>query len=156
MRSRINLWLLVLLAICAASYWWAFRRGEQRSGALPGSHSAATATVVTDGLGGEAEAIHIVVLNGTGVAGLARDVSLQLAMSGCVVEAVGNAPHQRFERTLLINRRLDRRRAAALAERLGQVPVLREWDARSTEDAVIVLGADHEAVLKQLKAGPPE
>ena len=95
--------------------------------------------------------IHLRVLNGTDVSGLAGEVSLRLDRAGCVADQVGNAPHAHYEHTLLINRRLDDDRAAALAERLGGCRRLREVDARAAEDAVLVLGADHDRVLGALR-----
>ena len=73
-----------------------------------------------------------------------------LPLLGCVVERVGNAPHNDHARSLLVNRRLDSKTAAALAGRLGGLPVLREADSRTTEDAVLVLGQDHEHLLRRL------
>ncbi len=61
-----------------------------------------------------------------------------------MVVEMADAPHDTFSRSLLVNRRLGDDQAAQLAARLGGMPVLREWDPRCREDAVIVLGHDHD------------
>jgi len=94
--------------------------------------------------------IHLVVLNGTGRTGLAREISLGVALHGCVVERVGNAPHDRYKQCFLVNRRLKNIVAADLAVRLGGLPVISEADGRTTEDAVLVLGANYEQLLQHL------
>jgi len=99
----------------------------------------------------ERDPVHLVVLNGSGIGGLAREVSLELAVAGCVVERVANAPHDHFARTLLINRTLAGKHARAVAALLGGVPVLREWNGRGTEDAVLVLGGDHAEIRTALR-----
>jgi hypothetical protein len=53
-------------------------------------------------------------------------------------------------RSLLVNRRLSDRQADELARRLGGIRVIREWDGRVGEDAVLVLGADHELLKSSL------
>ena len=89
-----------------------------------------------------------------GLQGLAREFSLLLVPAGCVTEAVANAPAGDWNCSLLVNRRLEPRRAAALAARLGGVPVVREWDSRTTEDAVLVLGQDWETMHRVLSSRP--
>jgi len=137
--------LLVLLLVCAGSWWWA--RREAAPVAAPGP---TTGTPVADlplaagpAAGGDLASVHLAVLNGTDEAGLARRVSRHLADLGCVVVRIADAPHDTFAATLLINRRLLPRDARRLAHRLGDVRLLREWDDRATEDAVLVIGHDH-------------
>ena len=145
MRGRVNLWLLLAATLCATSLWVGWRSVR------PGE--PAPVTTVT---GGElpGEAVHLLVLNGTNRAGLAREFSLLLVPAGCVTEAVANAPEGRWKQSMLVNRRLEPSRAAALAASLGGVPVVREWDDRTTEDAVLVLGQDWEAVRRALTGRP--
>ena len=95
--------------------------------------------------------VHLLVLNGVGIDNLAGDVSLLLDKIGCVGQGIGNAPHDRYERSLLVNRRLTEDRAAELARDLGGVGIVREIDAAADEDAVLVLGADYRIVLDSLE-----
>lgn len=145
MRGRVNFWLLLLAALCASSLWVGWRSIG------PGDAQSAKRSA-GDGVPGEA--VHLLVLNGTNRAGLAREFSLLLVPAGCVTEAVANAPAGDWNCSLLVNRRLEPRRAAALAARLGGVPVVREWDSRTTEDAVLVLGQDWETMHRVLSSRP--
>jgi hypothetical protein len=137
-RAR-NLLLLLVLAVCAASFWWA-RRGPTGAGAPTGRspRAAAVQPVAAAPL-----SAHVAVLNGTGESGLARRFSRRMADLGCVVVETADAPHDTFSRSLLVNRRLTDDEARRLAASLGGLPVLREWDPRRREDAVVVLGRDH-------------
>jgi hypothetical protein len=141
-RRWRNPLLLALLLVCAGSWWWAQR--EPASDRSPAPATPARPRPQAPGAAAEdpASTVHLAVLNGTGEPGLARRVSRRLGTRGCVVVRVADAPHDTFATTLLVNRRLAGRRAAALARRLGGVRVLREWDARAAEDAVLVLGDD--------------
>lgn len=161
MRGRLNTWLLVLVAICALSWWFGkdlVRTG--RGGSAVGA--PATGAAPTFGMSDEETPIHLVVLNGTSEFGLARGVGLLLGRVGCVAERVGNAPHRNFARTFLVNRRLSDRQAADLARRLGGIRVIREWDGRGGEDAILILGADCAhltsflAGKRTIAAGSPE
>ncbi len=139
-RGTRNLLLVLAAAACGVSLWLGrpAGRGPAPSGEAP-----------------DGPALHLVVLNGTGEPNLARDAALALGLAGCVTERMGNAPHDRFRRTLLVDRRLDGA-AERLARRLGGVPVLREVDPAASEDAVLVLGADHAQALSGLAgAGAP-
>jgi hypothetical protein len=141
LKGRLNTWLLILVAICALSLWLGkdlVRKGKGSSNV----ESIPAGAETTFAMSAEETPIHLVVLNGTSESGLAREVSLLLGRVGCVVENVGNAPHRDFARSLLVNRRLSDRQAGALARRLGGIRVIREWDGRAGEDAVLVLGAD--------------
>jgi len=131
------MWLLVLVGVCAASLWF----GKDLVTSRPPSPQP-EADPVDFSLAPDESAIHLIVLNGTPRAGLARDVSLQLGRAGCVAENVGNATHRSYAKSMLINRRLTDRQAADLARRLGGIMVIREWDERTSEDAVLVLGSD--------------
>jgi len=155
MKRRGNLLLLALLVVCALSFWLARSSDPDPAGpeTVPGTQSPGdAATPGGSGWVGEgvAQTIHLAVLNGTARPGLARSVGLALATFGCVAQRVGNAPGDSFARTLLINRRLSRRAAASLANRLGGLPVLCEQDSRVTEDAVLVLGADWPEICRAL------
>jgi len=146
MKRSLNLWLLVVAAVCALSFWFGrdlIQPASRQDNAviLP---ALPTAAPPAD------ESVHLMVLNGTPEAGLARDIGLLLGRTGCVVERVGNAPHDHFVRTILVNRLLSVERAAALAAELGGLPVLREFDRRSAVDAVLVLGRDADRLREQL------
>ncbi|MFO7653160.1 MAG: LytR C-terminal domain-containing protein [Candidatus Krumholzibacteriia bacterium] len=155
-----NAWLLAAVVLAAVSIWCG-RKGLDRGAAdaaapVPAALSGVPATwregtapgAVDPAADAEEDAlpIHLLVVNGTPEDGLAARTGAALTALGCVVDGVGDAPHPRYRRTLLINRRLPQRRAERLAARLGGVPLLCEWDARTDEDAVLVLGADHERV----------
>jgi hypothetical protein len=153
-RRRANLLLLALLALCALSFWLGRSRPD-RDGNAAGSPAAGTERTSPwrDAAGqeeGDLAGVHVAVLNGTGEAGLAQDLALGLTTLGCVVARVANAPHDGYSETLLVNRRLPAETASALARRLGGVRVIREWDPRAAEDAVLVLGADHRRVGDRL------
>lgn len=156
MKRTPNLLLLALLVVCGLSLW--LGRGHK------GSPSAPAEVPVADGDSQPApdwvqkpedSPLHLVVLNGTPRANLAREVGLALTRAGCVAERTDNAPHDHFAESLLINRRLPPDRARKLAGRLGGLPVLLEKDPRSTEDAVLVLGADYARVCRALELTVP-
>ena len=133
-----NLWLLAAVALCAVSLWAGVRgRGGGGTPAPPPVDPA----------------VHLRVLNGTGEAGLARDLSRDLAGAGLVVGGVGNTEGEPAVATVLVNRRLDDAVARRLAARLGDLPVVREWDGRCSEDAVLVLGGDWIRVRQALAGG---
>ena len=157
MRNSTNYLLLALLLVCALSLWLgrSLSPGEPEEPArdlapAPGPESGLSASGEVTGPVAESP-IHLVVLNGTAEPGLARDVSLAVTLVGCVTERVDNAPHLHFAKTVLINRRLERGAAADLASRLGGVPVIEERDLRTTEDAVLVLGADYARICRALQ-----
>jgi hypothetical protein len=139
-RGRANPWLVVAVLICAvaaaAAFWSA------------GDRDAGRAVQPDTG----PEIPHVLVLNGTGRAGLAREISLLLGPAGCVAAGVGNAPEGFAAASMLVDRRLSGERARRLADLLGGVPVLREWDGRASEDAVLVLGDDWSRVRDALAA----
>ena len=143
MNRLANLLLLLVVGICGFSFWLA--RGRPVPGFLEskGIGSAPVAIQMADPLD---EPVHLRVLNGTQLSGLAGQVALLLPGLGCVIEGVGNADSWPDSPSVLINRRLSEARARQLAEILGGIPILREWDARTTEDAVLVLGLDHERI----------
>lgn len=151
MNGRLNVWLLVLVGICAVSYWFG---KDLLVTAVEGPKKATPPEIIRDTfeLSEEESAIHLVVLNGTNEAGLAREVGLLLGRAGCVAENVGNAPHRGYAKTFLVNRRLADRKAGELASLLGGVRILREMDNRGSEDAVLVLGQDWEKLTGALSA----
>lgn len=73
---------------------------------------------------------------------------------GCVILTVADAPHDSFRESLLINRRLPPESAEKLASGLDGIPVLKEWDPRCPEDAVLVVGHDHGRLFESLLLGP--
>jgi hypothetical protein len=162
MRRIANPLLMVLLVAGGLSLWLGRSESPDRpppapqAASVPEAWLPPSAQVPKDsdeGQDGPARtAVHLAVLNGTPQPRLAQQVSLAVASIGCVAERVGNAPHDRFERSLLVNRRLDPAAAADLAARLGGLQVILEKDPRFSEDAVLVLGADCERVLQSLGA----
>jgi hypothetical protein len=139
--------LVLLLLICVASVgFWLLGSAADPSGPAPKESAPVRSELGT----APVPLVHLVVLNGTTQQDLAGAMSLRLGGETCVVDRVGNAPHGGFARTLLVNRRLDPARLDRLAARLGGVPVITEHDPRASEDAVLVLGADHAAVLAAL------
>jgi len=148
MRRWRNPLLLFLLLVCAASWWWARHGPEPATVRAPAptavvQRAPGAATPAIPPPAGPVANIHLAVFNGTGEPGLARRASRHLADLGCVVVEVADAPHDTFATTLLVNRRLAPDRAGQLAARLGGIRVLREWDGRAAEDAVLILGHDH-------------
>ena len=139
--SRLrNIVLLVLLLVCAASFWFA---RQQSARPAPDGGRAIPEPVARGPIAAPIENVHIAVLNGTNEGGLARRVSRALSQLGCVVVSVADAPHDTFSATVLVNRRLPADRAEKLAAALGGPRLIREWDGRTGEDAVLVLGRDH-------------
>ncbi|MEN8005634.1 MAG: LytR C-terminal domain-containing protein [Candidatus Krumholzibacteriota bacterium] len=145
MRGRLNSWLLLLVAVCAVSLWLGKDLVPDGNGDQ-GQDDTPTVAAASYSMSPREAPIHLSVLNGTGKAGLARRFSLLLGRTGCVAESVGNAPHRRFDQSLLVNRKLSDDKAAGLARLLGGIRVIREWDGRGSEDAVLVLGGDFAAL----------
>ena len=141
--------LLVLAVIAAAVSIWVGRGRPLPAwtGRVVRSAPAADATPLPS----LDRPARLAILNGTGVTGLANTFALAVPQVGCVAERVGNAPHRHFERTLLVNRRLAGETVAAIGARLG-VTVLQERDDATTEDAVLVVGADYRDVLERVAA----
>jgi hypothetical protein len=149
--GRLNFWLLILATVCALSLWLGKDIVNPLRARLPAGDTP-SAEPGDFALDDHEKSVHLKVLNGTTTPGLARQISLLLGRAGCVADQVGNAPRRDCERSFLVNRRLTAGRAGELARRLGGVPVIREWDARTAEDAVLVLGADHAQVTSSLAA----
>jgi hypothetical protein len=147
MKRPVNLWLMAIVACCALSFW--FGQGgdddSPRRQQLPAESTAGSFRGDPN-----QESIHLRILNGTEKSGLAGEFGLLVGRLGCVVEGVGNAPLPDLPRTLLVNRRLPWQRAEKMARRLGDLPLVQEWDPRCTEDLVLVLGADHDALRQAL------
>ena len=145
MRRRAGTWLVLAVALCAAALAAGLRG--------PGGRDHGSAPPFASGAG---DVPHLLVLNGAGRAGLARELSLLLGPAGCVAAGVGNTVGPTRATSVLVNRRLGDDRAGRLARRLGDLPLLREWDERTAADAVLVLGGDWERVRAALVAGPAE
>jgi len=147
MKGRLNLWLLLVVAVCGASYW--FGRDLFYGSTNPPPMVKPTSV----SFGGDDEqksVVHLQVLNGTKRAGLAREFGLLLGRAGCVSDEVGNAPHSHFDHSFLVNRQMDTARLEKLATDLGGLPILMEFDGRSAVDAVLVLGNDAEQIRNHL------
>lgn len=159
MRRPANLFLLALVVLCGLSLW--LGRGalretrEKAAGPDAAAPAAGPPADRPEAYRTAEQPLHLVVLNGTDRPGLAREVGLALSRAGCVAERTDNAPHDSFAASLLVNRRLPVSRARALAARLGDLPVLEERDPRTTEDAVLVLGADWRRVVESLASAAP-
>ncbi|MCP4291804.1 MAG: LytR C-terminal domain-containing protein [bacterium] len=151
----LNFWLFLMVIVCGISFWLA-AGSPLPSGwnlALPGDFD----TNSLNASGGETpifeQPVHLRILNGTGENGLARQFSLLVAPRGCVVEGVGNANGSAagsWPESMLICRRLDLEKAEILAKEFGSIPIIRQWDERMTEDAVLVLGQDHAKIKAAL------
>ncbi|MDX2474124.1 MAG: LytR C-terminal domain-containing protein [Candidatus Krumholzibacteria bacterium] len=153
MKGSFNLWLLVIVVVCALSFWFGkdLVLNEPRSGP---SDEVSDEVTTNDGRKPPleiTEPVHLLVLNGTEEGGLAREFGLLLGSSGCVVEKVGNAPHSQYAQSFLVNRSLPQARIDRLAADLGGMPILREFDGRSAADAVLVLGRDHDRIRTKLQ-----
>ena len=140
MKGSLNLWLAVVVVVCGLSFWFG-KDLVLPTGAADESRESRPEKVLVAPVPAS-EPVYLLVLNGTDKAGLAREFGLLLGKAGCVTEKVGNAPHDHFTSSFLVNRRLSAARAEQLAAELGGVPVLREFDGRSATDAVLVLGQD--------------
>lgn len=145
MKRTLNLFLLVLVLACGVSIWWA--KGQPVPGWMNSGEVRSNALLPKDE-DPQLPAAQLKVLNATEISGLAAEVALRIPSLGCVVQGVGNAATWPGSPSILINRRLPRGQALALAQRLGGIPVIREWDGRGAEDAVLVLGDDHDRILK--------
>lgn len=86
--------------------------------------------------------VRVEVLNGAGVAGLARDATRALRADGFDVVFFGNAGRFDYARTVVIDR-LDRlERARAVAASLGVDSVTTATDSTLMLEVTVVLGAD--------------
>jgi len=144
MLRSLNFWLFLVVIICGISLFittgvsvpFSWDNAEK----LP-SPATEWSNTATD------QPAHLRILNGTDHGGLAREFSLLISGRGCVVEGIGNASGTRAE-SLLVNRRMGAKEAKILAGKLGGIAIIRQWDERMTEDAVLVLGED----FKQVRA----
>jgi hypothetical protein len=143
-----NLLLMLLVVVCGASLW--LGRGQPLPKILS-RNADPPQEVEAPPLTKAEEPVHLRILNGTEQPGLAADFALLLPRLGFVVEGIGNAPAWPGGPSVLINRRLAPAMAGELAASLGGIPVLKEWDGRTTEDAVLVLGDDFPAIRDLLK-----
>jgi len=146
MLRTLNFWLFLMVVVCGISLLLA-------SGvSLPdidGAIEVPVPVVQNWETKPDQQPVHLRILNGTNRSGLARQFSLLVSGKGCVVEAIGNAPGN-WPESLLVNRRLDIPAAKTLARQLGAVDVIKQWDERLTEDAVLILGEDFETVKAAL------
>lgn len=135
MLRTLNFWLFVFLVGCAGSFWLASSAGFSHLGlSFTGEKSEEVDEAPT-------APVHLRILNGTDESGLARQFSLLVVSHGCLVEGVGNAAGP-WPESVLVNHRLEPAAALELSRRLADVPVIRQWDERCSEDAVLILGND--------------
>lgn len=93
------------------------------------------------------------VLNGTGVAELARSVATSLRDRGLDVVSVGNADTDRYTETLVLVRRGEPRVADMVSRRLGLGVVLQQLDPTLLVDVTVILGHD---LVRQFPAYAPD
>ncbi len=146
MIRTLNFWLFLMTVVCGVSFWVASGAPLPAGVELKKSPTASTSRWIDSTAG---STVHLKILNGTQTSGLARQFSLLLAGRGCVVEKVGNASGP-WPESLLINRRLSQENIQELADKFGKIEVIRQWDERLTEDAVLVLGQDYEQLRSAL------
>jgi hypothetical protein len=138
MLRSLNFWLFLVVLVCGISLMAASGISLPKMGRNQPANPVVAQDWKTDP--GQ-QPVHLRILNGTGHSGLAREFSLLVSGRGCVVEGIGNAPGS-WPESLLVNRRLSLQSAKGLARQLGSVDVIRQWDERLTEDAVLILGED--------------
>ncbi|MBT3317314.1 LytR C-terminal domain-containing protein [bacterium] len=140
--------LFIFVLICGLSVWYGMTDDPKLS--LPDLQFSKDQAIVENDVVFEDKPIHVAILNGTSITGLASDVSLAIEHYGCVVDAIENAPHSNFKESILINRRLDSEAARQLANQLGGIRLIHEFDGRTVEDVVLVLGADYKLVTDSI------
>jgi hypothetical protein len=94
----------------------------------------------------------IQVLNGCGVRGIGRRVAPALRERGFDVREIGNAPHFRYDHTLVLDRKGDLARGLVLADSLGidHAFVRTQIDAKLVDiDLTLIVGRDHAALKLQ-------
>ena len=109
--------------------WWLVVRGD-----TPGD--------IAYPIPGERFPHSVEVLNGTGVDGLAREVTQRLRRRGVDVVYFGSAAGDTLDSTLVIVRRGDSAAGAAVRSVLGLGRIVVDPDPRLLLDVTIVLGAD--------------
>jgi hypothetical protein len=86
--------------------------------------------------------VAVEVLNGCGRAGIADKVASHLRDLGFDVMGVGNAEDFEYAETLVVDRTGGRDKARAVAEALGQAPVIYQTSITFFVDVTVVLGSD--------------
>jgi hypothetical protein len=115
------------LAIAAGSWWW-----WQRSGEPPSRFP----------IPGEGERITVEVLNGTGIDGLARTMTLSLRAQGIDVVYFGTADNDTMAHTVVFARTDDTTGLGRVLEILGVGTLVTEEDSLLLLDASVYLGLD--------------
>ncbi len=146
MMRSLNFWLFMMVVVCGISLVFASGVTLPKMGELPKASVPEVQNWQTDP---QEQPVHLMILNGTEHNGLARQFSLLTSGHGCVVETIGNAPGI-WSKSLLVNRHLDHDAAKDLARMMGQLPMIKQWDERQTEDAVLILGEDFAKVKAAL------
>lgn len=126
---------------------WLGRAGP--AGPRPGGSVEAPATGLDPS---ERARIRVEVLNGSGVAGAASRMTTYLRDRGFDVVDFGNADRFDHERTVVIDRIGDPRRAREVAATLRGVPIRTEPDSTLYLDVTVVIGDDLEDVLRPERA----
>lgn len=119
--------LVALLAALGAAAWH-----FGRSAGAPASYPVP----------GEGARITVEVLNGSGVDGLARDVTRALRHHGVDVVSFGTATEANVDSTRIIVRRGDSTKALAVRQALGFGQVVVDPDPKLLLDVTVLVGAD--------------
>ena len=146
MFRSLNFWLFLVVLVCGFSFW--ISSGTPLPSILSTERTVLPAENSTERELFE-QPVHLRILNGTEIAGLARQFRLLATGRGFVVEGVGNAPGS-WPETLLVCRRLGHEQSRLLAGQFDSPPVIFQWDERMTEDALLIIGEDHARVRKVL------
>jgi hypothetical protein len=96
------------------------------------------------------ERIRVEVLNGAGIAGLAREVTEQLRSEGFDVVHYGNAQRGGVDSTAVLDRIGDRQAAEAVASALGVGRIQTALDTALYLEATVILGRDFPDVRERL------
>jgi len=85
----------------------------------------------------------IEILNGTDEPGLAKSVKILFESMGITVVSIGNADHNQYEETIIINKKSVNDDALKLSEILNFGIIQEEFDPESEHDITVILGRDY-------------
>lgn len=95
------------------------------------------------------EPFQLEVLNGTGEAGVAREVTMKLRRMGIDVLIEGNAGHFDYRESVLVDRKGNPELMKKLSRRLGVTTVVTQIQERPRVDATLIVGWDRERLRLQ-------